>query len=63
MPDVVRVFAHHLNGDGTYDAICPDCFKTVSTERLGDRLISSEKAHFCSLGDLEQLWGSKRAFR
>jgi len=61
MPDVLRVFAHRLNIDGTYDAICPECFRTVSTEHIEDRLISSEIAHFCNLSDLEQLWVSKRA--
>jgi len=50
-----RVFPHRLNIDGTYDAICPDCLKTICSEHLEDRLLSAEESHTCNLGDLEEL--------
>jgi hypothetical protein len=55
-----RKFPHRVNPDGRYESICPDCLKTISSEHVEDRLLSAEQNHFCSLADLEQLWGLSR---
>jgi hypothetical protein len=55
----VRIFPHRLNVDGTFDAICPDCLKTISNEHVEDRLLSSEASHTCKLGDLDELHAPK----
>lgn len=40
-------FAHRFNDDGTFDSICPQCFRTIAqTEREPD-LQNAEDSHVC----------------
>jgi hypothetical protein len=45
-------FPHRHNSDGTYDSICPKCYRTVDTQRLEGSLAAEEKAHVCHQDDL-----------
>ena len=44
--------AHRVNSDGTYDSICLDCFRTISSTNDESDLERSEQDHICSLEDL-----------
>jgi hypothetical protein len=41
-------YPHRANSDGTYDSICPACFKTISTEWNEVDLTAGEKSHICN---------------
>jgi len=40
-------FPHRHNADGTYDSICPVCFRTVGTHRVETVLLKYEEEHVC----------------
>ena len=40
-------FAHRLNGNGTYDSICKNCFMTVANLRNEAELGPHERNHLC----------------
>ena len=40
-------FPHRINGDGTFDSICPRCFVTVGTSNNEAELEQMEAAHIC----------------
>jgi len=40
-------FPHRTNGDGTIDAICPECFATVATSPFEADLGPMEISHVC----------------
>jgi hypothetical protein len=44
-------FPHRHNSDGTYDSICPKCYRTVAAERLERNLAAKERAHICGKDD------------
>ena len=51
-------FIHRSNQDGTFDAICTRCFRTVTTQSGRDELAGFEDSHRCTdegrLGALER---------
>jgi len=48
-------FPHRLNADGTYDAICPRCFRTVATCKIEADLDLEERSHRCQDFPLTEL--------
>jgi len=48
------LFPHRENQDGTFDSICPKCFKTVASDRNEVKLRSKEKHHICESSDLHK---------
>jgi hypothetical protein len=47
-------FPHRANDDGTFDAICPRCFVTVSQQRREADLEQFERDHICDEWLLEK---------
>jgi hypothetical protein len=45
-------FRHRQNSDGTFDAICLQCFRTIATQRRESDLAAPECVHVCSPSDL-----------
>lgn len=45
-------FPHRQTSDGTYDSICPRCFRTVDTQRIEQNLAAEENVHVCEQTDL-----------
>jgi uncharacterized protein YcgI (DUF1989 family) len=45
--DKLRPFFHRQNQGGTWDAICPDCDRTIATRRIEDDLEFIEQHHIC----------------
>jgi hypothetical protein len=45
-------FRHRQNSDGTFDAICIQCFRTIATQRRESDLAAPECLHVCSPSDL-----------
>ncbi|HVW78712.1 MAG TPA: hypothetical protein VHB45_13955 [Alloacidobacterium sp.] len=46
-------FAHRQNEDGTFDSICLNCFRTITTEGKETNLAGKEKEHHCNQTDLQ----------
>jgi hypothetical protein len=44
---IAAKFAHRRNNDGTFDAICSKCFKTVCYAESSAELIEAERNHIC----------------
>ena len=42
-----RIFPRRLNLDGTYDSICPSCYRTVA-HGTAEALSVAEESHLCS---------------
>jgi len=42
-----REFPHRVNGDGTFDSICPQCYVTIGTSTWEAELERMEAAHVC----------------
>jgi hypothetical protein len=40
-------FPHKLNADGSFDSICPMCFRTVATAAQETELAALERKHQC----------------
>jgi len=40
-------FPHRRNPDGSFDSICPKCFRTVATRRNEADLAQDERDHVC----------------
>jgi hypothetical protein len=40
-------FTYRQNGDGSFDSICLDCFRTVGTAESIETLKAPEKQHVC----------------
>ena len=47
-------FPHRQNHDGTFDSICPECFKTVASDLNEAKLRRHEKRHVCEAGSLHK---------
>lgn len=41
------IFPHRTNRNGTFDSICPLCYRTIATEQSEYRLAKAELAHRC----------------
>lgn len=42
-------FPHRENDDGTFDSICPVCFRTVARAPRQEELAELERIHVCKL--------------
>jgi hypothetical protein len=45
-----QTFPHRRNPDGTFDSICPHCFRTVSHQESESDLAEFERSHVCNSG-------------
>jgi hypothetical protein len=45
-------FPHRQNSNGTYDSICPKCFRTIDTRYVECDLAAEERVHICGQDDL-----------
>ena len=45
-------FTHRHNDDGTVDAICLQCYRTVGTAKTTEDLAESQRSHECAEDDL-----------
>ena len=45
-------FPHRQNSNGTYDSICPKCFRTIDTRNEEGDLAAEERVHICGREDL-----------
>jgi hypothetical protein len=45
-------FPHRQNRNGTYDSICPKCYRTVGTRNVESDLAAEERVHICCVEDL-----------
>ena len=48
----MAVFAHRRNQDGSFDSICPRCFRTIANSQAEDNLAQTESRHTCDPVDL-----------
>ena len=48
----VTLFPHHVNLNGTFDSICPTCYRTVAQELDEKVLRKTERLHRCAVEDL-----------
>ena len=48
MPTVEQGFSHRINPDGSIDAVCHICFRTIATATSFADLASMEDAHKCN---------------
>jgi hypothetical protein len=49
----VIIFHHRHNPDGSFDSICPRCYRTVSSGLAEANLARDESRHTCSPADLD----------
>jgi hypothetical protein len=56
---IQSTFAHRHNPDGSWDAICRACFRTISHHKLEQQLAPDEHTHSCDPHDLSPLLQSK----
>jgi hypothetical protein len=54
-----RIFSHNRDNEGSFNSVCPDCFKTIATQRLELDLLHYEFDHVCNPDLLRALWGVK----
>lgn len=54
----MRVFPHRCNPDGTIDAICALCFRTIATRANEADLAPEEMSHQCGADGLELAAGA-----
>lgn len=47
-------FPRRANGNGTYDSICPKCFRTIATSFHAALLLAAERDHRCE--DTAEPW-------
>jgi hypothetical protein len=52
MQTSVNNFKHRHNQDGSYDSICPLCFRTIGTRPRQEELDQDERSHICDEVDL-----------
>lgn len=45
-------FPHRENDDGSFDSICPVCFRTIGRAQSEADLAQAEREHVCSGSDL-----------
>ncbi len=45
-------FPHHVNLNGTFDSICPQCYRTIAQELDEKILRKTERLHRCAVEDL-----------
>lgn len=50
-----ELFPHRDNCDGTFDSICPVCFRTVAKKKSESDLQAVEREHVCNEEDLLRL--------
>ena len=53
-------FPHRENRDGTWDSICPRCFRTVATATDPLKLEAEEIAHDCDPDEIYRLYHSEK---
>ena len=61
----LQTFPHRHNADGTYDSICPNCYRTTAKQGLESNLAQFEQTHRCLRrrrsarvsGVINRLWG------
>lgn len=46
-----RSFPHRRNSDGSYDSICPNCYRTIGKGSIED-LKLLEQQHYCAANEL-----------
>lgn len=51
-------FEHRHNQDGSYDSICPLCFRTIGTRLRQEELDQDERSHICDAVDL--MWRGRK---
>ena len=54
-------FAHRRNDDGTYDSICPTCFRTIAQSARELDLHNAEDSHVCNPSLVEHYRGLSKA--
>ena len=48
-----KPFSHRKNRDGTFDSICPHCFRTIANRTTEAQLAKDEFRHVCLDWDLD----------
>lgn len=51
-------FKRRHNQDGSYDSLCPLCFRTIGTRLRQEELDQDERIHICDEADL--MWKSRK---
>jgi hypothetical protein len=52
MPDLPhQPFPHRKNEDGSFDSICPFCYRTVASQPIEADLAEYEQRHVCKEAD------------
>ena len=52
-----KCFPHRQNRDGSYDSICPRCFRTISNRMTEAELARDEFRHICDDWYLDRVRG------
>jgi hypothetical protein len=47
-------YPHRRNRDGTFDSICPQCFRTIANTETEAELLAYDRVHVC------EYWGVPR---
>ena len=45
--DRIPFYSHRQNRDGSFDSICPRCFRTIAREKTESALRPKEETHDC----------------
>ncbi|HEX4577713.1 MAG TPA: hypothetical protein VH117_10200 [Edaphobacter sp.] len=56
-------FPRRLHVDGSFNSICPRCFRTVARRKNRRELDTEEKRHICLEPDLEMVRVAKEEIR
>lgn len=48
-------FPHRENDDGSFDSICPACFRTVTRTQFEAELAEAEREHICDPANLAEI--------
>lgn len=62
MAEYPRIYSRRPNSESSFDSVCPDCLRIISSERVEVNLAHAEKNHYCDPFLLDLLWGKKRFF-
>ena len=56
-----QFYPHRRNWDGSYDSICPRCYRTIANGRNEAALAEDEHGHVCKGWHVERLQPQERS--
>jgi len=44
---ILCIYPHRMNAGGSFDSICPLCFRTIASAKTEAALVKAEEKHVC----------------